>query len=471
MNDPFDRLCADLAAPLAEVRLRGGSPEGGAGAVAAVVLGAIGEPGDGVLGRLSALLGPVPAAAFLLRQPREAQVALAFRAAGEAIDARTVRAAAGRWLPRTDPAPIVDSVVQAGRVGAQLIVPGESRWPVALDDLGDHAPFGLWIRGRPVALTESCSIALVGARASTGYGELVAGECAAGLSLRGLTIVSGGAYGIDGAAHRAALGRGGTTVAFLAGGVDRYYPAGHERLLTAIAETGAVVSELACGAAPTRWRFLQRNRLIAAAAAATVVIEAGRRSGSLNTAGHAAALGRPIGAVPGPVTSPASAGCHRLLREYGALCVTDAAQMAELVTGEVPIESFAAELVTGASGGAGAAGAGAAGAAGGAGRGSIGAPAAAARVPADAGAGPSPAGGLAMAGARAAEPTSEEVRVLDALSVRSRRSVDEVARRAGLSPSRVMAVLGGLEATGRVARHEAAWVRACANGSQSGRGG
>ena len=131
-------------------------------------------------------------------------------------------------------------------------------------------------------------------------------------------------------AHRAALASDGTTIAFLAGGIDRFYPLGHESLLTRIAQTGAVVSELPCGAAPTKWRFLQRNRLIAAASQATVVLEAGIRSGSLNTAGHAAALGRPLGAVPGPVTSPASAGCHRLLREFDAVCVVDADQMAEL---------------------------------------------------------------------------------------------------------------------------------------------
>ncbi len=157
-------------------------------------------------------------------------------------------------------------------------------------------------------------------------------EASAGLVDRGFAIVSGGAYGIDGMAHRAALASDGTTIAFLAGGIDRFYPLGHESLLTRIAQTGAVVSELPCGAAPTKWRFLQRNRLIAAASQATVVLEAGIRSGSLNTAGHAAALGRPLGAVPGPVTSPASAGCHRLLREFDAMCVVDADQMAELAT-------------------------------------------------------------------------------------------------------------------------------------------
>ena len=200
-----------------------------------------------------------------------------------------------------------------------------------VDELGVHAPIGLWVRGRPDALAWSVpTIALVGARAATGYGEHVAMEASAGLVDRGFAIVSGGAYGIDGMAHRAALASDGTTIAFLAGGIDRFYPLGHESLLTRIAQTGAVVSELPCGAAPTKWRFLQRNRLIAAASQATVVLEAGIRSGSLNTAGHAAALGRPLGAVPGPVTSPASAGCHRLLREFDAMCVVDADQMAEL---------------------------------------------------------------------------------------------------------------------------------------------
>ena len=197
----------------------------------------------------------------------------------------------------------------------------------------------MWVRGRPDALAWSVpTIALVGARAATGYGEHVAMEASAGLVDRGFAIVSGGAYGIDGMAHRAALASDGTTIAFLAGGIDRFYPLGHESLLSRIAQTGAVVSELPCGAAPTKWRFLQRNRLIAAASQATVVLEAGIRSGSLNTAGHAAALGRPLGAVPGPVTSPASAGCHRLLREFDAVCVVDADQMAELAAARIAAE-------------------------------------------------------------------------------------------------------------------------------------
>src|SRR6478735_9090910 len=155
-------------------------------------------------------------------------------------------------------------------------------------------------------------------------------EVSSGLVDRGYTIVSGAALGIDGHAHRAALANRGGTIAVLAGGLDRFYPAAHDALLKRIVEHGAVVTEVPMGTPPTKWRFLQRNRLIAAISGATVVIEAGWRSGSLNTAGHAAALGRPLGALPGPVTSSASAGCHRMIREMDAVCVTTVDEMAEL---------------------------------------------------------------------------------------------------------------------------------------------
>ena len=170
----------------------------------------------------------------------------------------------------------------------------------------------------------------MGARAATGYGEHISMEAASGLVDRGFAVVSGAAYGIDGMAHRAALASHGQTIAFLAGGVDRFYPAGHDALLSKIVESGAVVSELPMSAAASKWRFLMRNRLVAAVTQATVVIEAGWRSGSLNTAGQARELGRPVGAVPGPVSSAASAGCHRLIRDYGATLVTCAEEMADL---------------------------------------------------------------------------------------------------------------------------------------------
>ena len=219
------------------------------------------------------------------------------------------------------------------------MLPGDAEWPAAIDDLGDHAPAVLWVRGDPTHLVVPSRVSIVGARAATAYGDTVAAELAGDLAATGSVVVSGGAYGIDGSAHRAALGAGGGTIAFLAGGVDRAYPAGHQHLFDRIRESGALVSELPCGAAPTKFRFLSRNRLIAALADATVVVEAGWRSGSLNTAGHASSLGRPLGTVPGPITSAASAGCHRLMREYDAQCVTNAAEVRELMgteAAEVP---------------------------------------------------------------------------------------------------------------------------------------
>jgi DNA processing protein len=409
MSAVFDRLVARCTGALGAV----GRPDDQAdavAAVAAVVLGTIAEPGDGVLGRLAAVLGVDETAAFVLERPAPGSLVRAFRSADQQLDPRTARAALERWLPRIEPDVMVRAVVQAGRVGARLLLPADPLWPRGVDDLAPHAPFALWVRGTEDALVAGGrAIALVGARASTGYGDFVAGEAAAGLSDRGVTIVSGGAYGIDGAAHRAALTRGGTTVALLAGGVDRFYPAGHDRLLTEITKAGAVVSELPCGAAPTRWRFLQRNRLIAATTGATVVVEAGVRSGSLNTAAHAATLGRPVGAVPGPVTSPSSAGCHRLLREYDAICVTGAAQMAELVDGTGPDEPNTAP----------------------------------------------------------SRDTSDMVRVLDALSLRSPRTVDDLARRAGLPPAHVMAALGALDATARATRRPDGWLAAHARNASS----
>jgi DNA processing protein len=218
----------------------------------------------------------------------------------------------------------------AARFGAELVTPEHPHWPTRINDLGHSAPVALWVRGNTEYLVDEASIAIVGARAATGYGEHVTMEITSGLVERGYTIVSGAAYGIDGMAHRAALASTGRTVAYLAGGVDRFYPSGHDALLARIVETGAVVSELPGGSSPTKWRFLMRNRLIAASTKATLVVEAAWRSGSLNVAGHAVALGRPLGAVPGPVTSAASAGCHRLIREFGARLITNADEAGEL---------------------------------------------------------------------------------------------------------------------------------------------
>lgn len=236
------------------------------------------------------------------------------------------------WMLRLDRVEQSLNLSVARSIGAELLIPGDDDWPIGVDDLGRHAPLVLWVRGKASELGSAHpAVALVGARACSAYGQQVATDAAWHLARRGVTLFSGGAYGIDGAVHRAAIRAGGRTVAFLAGGVDRLYPAGHHALLESIIDNGGLVSEVPCGTTPTKWRFLQRNRLIAAASLATVVVEAGSRSGSLNTAGHAAHLGRPLGAVPGPVTTAHSIGCHRLLREYDATCVTSGDEMLQLI--------------------------------------------------------------------------------------------------------------------------------------------
>jgi DNA processing protein len=229
-----------------------------------------------------------------------------------------------------------------GDLGGRVLCPGDDEWPEGLDwdpevmtgDVKQMAPpWALMVRGPhdlgPVTAT---SVAVVGARAATTYGSDVAGELAFALSEAGVAVVSGGAYGIDGAAHRGALSaRSAPTVAVLACGPDIAYPRGHDRLLAQVAESGLVVSEVPPGASPTRVRFLVRNRVVAALTRGTVVVEAALRSGSLSTAGRAADLGRTVMAIPGPVTSAQSAGCHELIRSGKAVLVTDCSEVLELV--------------------------------------------------------------------------------------------------------------------------------------------
>jgi DNA processing protein len=221
----------------------------------------------------------------------------------------------------------------AQRIGARVLIPGDPDWPAGVDDL-DAPPHCLWVRGaRSLGRLCERSAAVVGARSATAYGENVAADMAAGLCDLGFTVVSGAAFGIDAAAHRGVLAVGGDTVAVLAGGVERPYPAAHSSLLARIAEEGLVVSEVPPGSAPTRSRFIQRNRLIATMTQGTIVVEAGLRSGSLNTAGTAAEHFRVVAAVPGPVSSMVSAGCHQAIRDGTAVLVTDAAEAAEAIGG------------------------------------------------------------------------------------------------------------------------------------------
>ncbi|MGD0608264.1 MAG: DNA-processing protein DprA [Streptosporangiaceae bacterium] len=241
--------------------------------------------------------------------------------------------ALARWRMRLPILPGDADLAAACRDGVRLVCPGDPEWPTALDQLGPARPYALWLRG-PADLRLRCrrSVSVVGSRAATGYGGHLAGEIAADLSERGWAVVSGGAYGVDAAAHRGALATKGVTIAVLACGVNFPYPAGHAELFAAIAADGLVVSEWPPGQHPARMRFLIRNRVIAALTCGTVIVEAGERSGALNTARHAAELGKPLMAVPGPVTSAQSAGCHRIIREWGACCVTCAADVIELVS-------------------------------------------------------------------------------------------------------------------------------------------
>lgn len=216
------------------------------------------------------------------------------------------------------------------RLRVRVVVPGDEEWPLGLDQL-DTPPLCLYVRGAVDLGAVEGSVAVVGSRAATPYGLHVAAELGEGLVGRGVTVVSGAAFGIDAAAHRGALAGGGPTVAVLARGLDRAYPQAHEGLLRAVAKEGAVVSELPLGWAPYRQRFIARNRIIAAMTVGTVVVEAGLRSGSLNTARTARDLHRHVAAVPGPVTSVQSAGCHQLVRESGATLVTDTAEVLDLM--------------------------------------------------------------------------------------------------------------------------------------------
>ena len=244
------------------------------------------------------------------------------------------RAAAGVRAEGYDPAADLVRLLEGG---GRLLVPGDAEWPedrLAWPDgvLQDAPPLALCVRGpHPLAAVTARSVAVVGARAATAYGIHVAGELARGLSDRDVAVVSGGAYGIDAAAHVGALAADAApTVAVLACGVDVAYPRGNDRLLGRLADQGLLVSELPPGSTPTRARFLVRNRLIAALTLGTVVVEAAQRSGSLATADRARSLSRHVMAVPGPVTSALSAGCHALLRD-GASCVTASEDVLELV--------------------------------------------------------------------------------------------------------------------------------------------
>lgn len=290
--------------------------------VARATLTGIAEPGDVRLGQLIAGCGAVETLA-VLRGVAPVPSSMA-EGLGRRMDA---------WRARLPTVNVEADLTVCEKLGGRLVCPGDPEWPATLDDLGHASPYALWLRGPgDLRFHGLRSVAVVGARAASSYGMRIAAELAAELADEGWTVISGGAIGIDGAAHRGALAADGQTIAVLANGVDRAYPPRNDALFNEIAQRCLLVSETPPGTSPNRLRFLIRNRVIAALTRGTVVVEAAARSGALSTAAHARRLSREVMAVPGPVDSRVSVGCHRLLRETPpARCVTTAAEVIEEV--------------------------------------------------------------------------------------------------------------------------------------------
>jgi DNA processing protein len=338
--------------------------------------------------------------------------------AGDVLAQVRAKGRASRVVGRLDPEQVPGMLAEMTRRGIRVVLPGDPEFPSQLLDLPEP-PLALWVRG-PLDLRAAAlrSVAVVGARACTPYGERATAAVAGGLAHDGWAVVSGGAFGIDAAAHRAALGVGGPTIAVLACGVDVAYPRAHDALLARIGDSGLVVSELPAGSQPLKHRFLARNRVIAALSRGTVVIEAARRSGAVSTASRALELGRVVMALPGPVTSMASSGTNRLLHEQVARAVSDSDEVVSLLTGS-------------ALGGTRSAAAGHDG-----------------TDPGDR-MGPADRGGLPV----------EAQAVLAALPSRGTRTVEAAAERAGITPAACLAHLGLLEIMGLVRRAGPGWRR------------
>jgi DNA processing protein len=278
------------------------------------------EPGDRVATSLRGNLGDRGALEkFLARDIREISD----------LESSDLSSAYERWLPRYQPSIAADSIRLAAKYDMKLLLPSDELWPKSLNDLGSFAPMLLWYRGNPENFFRlEKALSIVGSRTCSNYGQRVTTDVVSSAVEQRATVVSGGALGIDSVAHRAALSQSGHTVAVMAGSLDNLYPSGNWELFEKIAHSGLLVSEMAPGSKPTRWRFLQRNRIIAALGSALVVTEAGWRSGSINTANHCAELGRRVFAIPGPITSPGSAGCNRLIRDNLAELLLDTNDLA-----------------------------------------------------------------------------------------------------------------------------------------------
>jgi DNA processing protein len=388
-------------------------PRLGPQALARAALTYLAEPADPALGALLEICQPAEVLAAI---KADMLPGIGPGCGDSPASRRALERALARWRIRLPGLPEDAGITAVCRDGIRLVGPADPEWPAALDELGPARPYALWLRGQ-VDLRLAClrSVSIVGSRAATGYGTHVTREIAADLGERGWAIVSGGAYGIDAAAHRGALATGATTVAVLACGVDYPYPAGHADLFADIARQGLIVSEWPPGRHPARLRFLIRNRTIAALTGGTVIVEAGERSGALNTARHAAQLGRPLMAVPGPVTSAQSAGCHRIIRDWGATCVTRADDIIEMLS---PLGS---------------------------------------ENPATTGGAPNAAGPPRGAAPSRDELDHDSARVLDAFPARGAAGTSTIAAEAGVDLDTVLHCLGLLAGVGFIERGDRGW--------------
>ena len=342
------------------------------------------------------------------------------------------RAEIPTWVADCSPAQLEDQIDQdfdaATGAGARLVVPEDDEWPdAALINLsqahingtvGAVPPLALYVRGAPLADFPAEAVTIVGSRANTPYGSRIATDLAFELAGDGWSIVSGAAFGIDTCAHRAALASDHPrpTVAVLACGIERAYPAANTELLQKISERGTVVSEYSPGSVPAKHRFLVRNRLIAALGAGTIVVEAGRRSGTLSTAAAARAQHRIVMAVPGPVTSALSVGCHLLIAERDAQLISSAADVKHILrpAGQPALFESASRS--------------------------------------DSGGAPDDMGDL----------DDETGRIHRALAAKRSTTVTEIARITGLSSADVLAGLGLLDLAGLATRTSTGWRKAAA---------
>ncbi len=308
--------------------------------VAAAAISVVTEPGDRMAGALAKALGTQGLLELLIDGFEPARVLEAVhqaRAADHLTDVfadlpGTISDSRQRWLPRFSKQAIVNVFQRAKQLDLSLLLQGDDDWPIGLNDLEEGAPALIFAQGNYKLLGRLANaVSIVGSRACTEYGVKVTTKLVSELAFHKLLTVSGGAIGIDSHVHSHSLSNSLPTVAVMAGGLDRKYPSSNLKLFQAIARNGVLIAELAPGVAPTRWRFLQRNRLIAALTPTTVVVEAGIRSGSIRTANNAIELDRELFAVPGPLTSASSAGTNSLIAEGKAKALIDT----KLITSEV----------------------------------------------------------------------------------------------------------------------------------------